>query len=53
MNPYGELSSQQAYQLLADYDERHWDLMDQLAAVDAERARIANYIKDLLDFLPD
>jgi|GEM_PF-6723348 len=49
MNPYGELSLKQAYQLKADYDQRHYDALDYLAAVDAERQRVANHIKDLLE----
>lgn len=48
VNPYHELSREQAEGLHEDLDRRYWDAMEYLEAIRQDRAMVANHLKDLL-----
>lgn len=50
---YTDLTIEQQQQHLETLNRQHWDLCDQLAAVDSERAMVMNAMKRQLEQRPD
>lgn len=53
MERYSDLTHDQQVSLYERLTEQHWDLIDQLGAVDAERALVMNALKNRVERRPD